>query len=110
MERSFRPGLLGIHPVQFHAPGHAFDVTTLTYHRDAYRHHLNALLAHADLRAIQWINLTHSRAEISTLRKNGYANSDTIYEVDNAFQPSALVSCCVSDKMTLSRAAERIMT
>jgi hypothetical protein len=59
--------LLGTHCVQFYASGHAFVVTTLTRDQDAYRQHLNTLLTHADLQAMQWINLNHSRVEISTL-------------------------------------------
>lgn len=46
---------------------HAFTITSLTRNQNAFRRHLERLLEHTDLRAIQWINLNHSRVEITTL-------------------------------------------
>ncbi len=62
---------LGTHPVQMHSPDLAFTVTALTRNQPFLRNHLNTLLAHTDLHAIQWINLNHSRIEITTLEKDG---------------------------------------
>lgn len=61
---------LGTHPVQMHSEHHAFALTSLTRHQAAYRHHLTTLLEHTELKAIQWINLNHSRVEITTLERN----------------------------------------
>ena len=59
--------LLGTHRVQLHADGHAFIVTALSRDQAAYHEHLNVLLTHAKLKSIQWINLDHSRVEITTI-------------------------------------------
>ena len=61
------PLRLGTHRVQLHADGHAFIVTSLSHDQAAYREHLNVLLTHAKLKGIQWINLNHSRVEITTI-------------------------------------------
>ena len=60
---------LGTHPVQMHSEHHAFTLSSLTKNRSAYHHHLTTLLEHTDLKAIQWINLNHSRVEITTLER-----------------------------------------
>ena len=62
--------LLGTHPVQFHANGYAFVVSSLSRDQQAYQQHLDALLSHARLNAIQWINFNRSEVEITTL-ENG---------------------------------------
>ena len=62
---------LGTHLVQMHAANHAFTVTALTRNGAPYRQHLEALLAHTSLEAIQWINLNHSCVEITTVGRNG---------------------------------------
>jgi GxxExxY protein len=67
VELSAGPLKLGSHLVQLHAPNHAFALTCLTNNQDAYQQHLETLLKHASLEAIQWINLNHSRIEITTL-------------------------------------------
>lgn len=59
--------VLGTHPVQFYSPGFVFVVTALSRDQAAYRRHLEVLLAHAGLRGMQWINLNHSRIEITTI-------------------------------------------
>jgi GxxExxY protein len=62
---------LGTHPVQFYAQDHAFVVTSLSRDQEAYQRHLDALLSHIQLKAIQWINLNRSRIEITTLEMAG---------------------------------------
>ena len=59
--------LLGTHRVQLHADGYAFIVTSLSHDQTAFQQHLNVLLTHANLSGIQWINLNHSRVEITTI-------------------------------------------
>lgn len=59
--------LLGTHRVQLHADSHAFVVTSLTRDQAAYQEHLDVLLTHTKLKCIQWINLNHSRVEITTV-------------------------------------------
>lgn len=61
------PLILGTHPVQFHADGFAFVVTALSRDQSAYEKHLEVLLTHTKLTGIQWINLNHSRVEITTM-------------------------------------------
>jgi GxxExxY protein len=61
--------LLGTHRVQLHAYGHAFIVTSLSHDQAAYQEHLKVLLTHAKLKGIQWINLNHSRVEITTIER-----------------------------------------
>ena len=63
--------LLGTHPVQMHSPDHAFTITALTANLPAFRRHLETLLSHTRLKAIQWINLNRSRIEITTLDRAG---------------------------------------
>jgi GxxExxY protein len=58
---------LGTHLVQMHGPNHAFTVTALTRNQTLFRKHIDTLLAHTDLQAIQWINLNHARVEITTV-------------------------------------------
>jgi GxxExxY protein len=60
--------LLGTHRVQLHSEDHAFVVTSLHRYQPAYRSHLDTLLAHTRLKGIQWINLNHSRVEITTIQ------------------------------------------
>lgn len=67
------PVILGTHPVQFHADGFAFVVTSLSRDQSAFQQHLNVLLAHTKLKGIQWINLNHSRVEITTLEREELA-------------------------------------
>ncbi len=67
MELRSGPLLLGTHRVQLHADRLAFIVTSLSRNQPAYQQHLNVLLAHTKLRAIQWINLNHSLVEINTV-------------------------------------------
>lgn len=59
--------VLGTHPVPMHSSGHGFAVTALTRNQTSYRRHLETLIAHTDLRSVQWINLNHSRIEFTTV-------------------------------------------
>jgi GxxExxY protein len=59
---------LGTHRVQFHSEEHAFIVTSLQRDQQAYRRHLNVLLSHTGLRAIQWLNLNQGLAEFTTVQ------------------------------------------
>ena len=59
--------VLGTHPVLFYSPGFAFVVTALSRDQAAYQQHLEVLLSHTGLKGLQWINLNHSRVEITTL-------------------------------------------
>jgi GxxExxY protein len=63
--------LLGTHRVQLYADGRAFLVTALTREQESYGQHVNILLSHAGLKSIQWINLNHSRVEITTVEPAG---------------------------------------
>jgi GxxExxY protein len=65
------PLLLGTHRVQLHADGHSFIVTSLLHDQAVYHEHLMVLLTHARLKGIQWINLNHSRVEITTIEPGG---------------------------------------
>ena len=58
---------LGTHLMQFYAPGHAFVTTSFSSHQPSYQKHLEILIDHASLDAIQWINLNRSCLEITTL-------------------------------------------
>lgn len=58
---------LGTHRVPLHADRYAFIVTSLSHDQAAYQEHLNVLLTHARLKGIQWINLNHSRVEITAI-------------------------------------------
>lgn len=66
--------LLGTHPVQMHGPDHAFSITALATNQASFRRHLETLLSHTRLNAIQWINLNRSRIEITTLELEGSAS------------------------------------
>lgn len=61
--------LLGTHRVQFYTDDQAFIVTSLQRDHAAYRSHLNILLEHTNLNAIQWINLNRARVEITTIER-----------------------------------------
>lgn len=61
---------LGTHLLQLHGAEHAFTVTALTRNQTLFRNHIDTLLTHTDLQAIQWINLNHARVEITTVEKN----------------------------------------
>jgi GxxExxY protein len=59
---------LGTHPVQMHDADHGFVLTSFTRPQPGYRQHLEVLLQHApSLKGIQWINLNHSRLEVTTV-------------------------------------------
>ncbi len=59
---------LGTHAVPHHAAEHGFIVTGFTRPQPSYRQHLEVLLQHAPtLKCIQWINLNHSRLEVTTI-------------------------------------------
>lgn len=59
---------LGTHPVQMHDADHGFVLTGFTRPQPGYRQHLEVLLQHApSLNGIQWINLNHSRLEVTTV-------------------------------------------
>ncbi|MEQ1752250.1 MAG: GxxExxY protein [Prosthecobacter sp.] len=60
---------LGTHLVQLFSPAHAFVVTAFPSHQAAYQKHLEVLLDHVALDGIQWINLNHSRLEVTTLER-----------------------------------------
>ena len=60
--------LLGTHRIQLHSEDHAFVITSLHRDQEAYRSHLDVLLAHTRLKGIQWVNLNRSRVEITTIQ------------------------------------------
>lgn len=62
---------LGTHLIQSHAPGLAFIITSLHTKQTAYHKQLNAVFERIPVEGIQWINLNHSRVEITTLIKDG---------------------------------------
>lgn len=63
---------LGTHLVQMHSSQHAFFMTCFTTPQPNYLRHLEVLLSHApELTGLQWINLNHSRLEITTVTKPG---------------------------------------
>ncbi len=69
MELSSGEVSLGTHPVQMHDECHGFVVTGFTRPQSGYRQHLEVLLQHAPtLKGIQWINLNHSRLEVTTIQ------------------------------------------
>ena len=43
------------------------DVTSLSRDQTTFRRHLDVLLMHTKLKGIQWINLSHSQVEITTV-------------------------------------------
>jgi GxxExxY protein len=61
---------LGTHLVQMHGPNHAFAVTSFTEPQPNYLRHLEVLLRHVPaIEGLQWINLNHSRLEITTVTR-----------------------------------------
>jgi len=60
---------LGTHLMQFYAPGHAFVTTSFASSQPTYQRHLEILMDHASLEAIQWLNLNRSCLEITTLAR-----------------------------------------
>lgn len=60
---------LGTHPVQMHDADHGFVLTSFTRPQPSYRQHLEVLLQHAPLlKGLQWINLNHTRLEVTTIK------------------------------------------
>jgi GxxExxY protein len=60
----------GTHIVQFHSPRHAFALTSFNGPQANFLRHLEVLLRHVPaLAGIQWINLNHSRVEITTVTR-----------------------------------------
>jgi GxxExxY protein len=65
-----RNGLdLGGQRMLLHAPRIAFRITAFTESQSHLEHHLRRLLALTDLKAIQWINLNHSKIEFTTIKR-----------------------------------------
>lgn len=63
---------LGSHLVQMHSPHHAFAMTSFTTSQPNYLRHLEVLLSHVpELMGLQWINLNHSRLQVTTVTKPG---------------------------------------
>jgi GxxExxY protein len=63
-----RNGLdLGTQRMFVHSPCVAFRVTAFTESQSHIESHLRRLLALTDLKAVQWINLNHSRIECTTI-------------------------------------------
>jgi hypothetical protein len=60
---------LGGQRMFIHAPGVAFRVTAFTESQSHFESQLRRLLALTDLKAIQWINLNHTKIEFITIRK-----------------------------------------
>jgi GxxExxY protein len=66
-----RDGLdLGGQRMFIHAPGIAFRVTAFTESQSHVESHLRRLLALTDLKAVQWINLNHSKIEYTTITES----------------------------------------
>ncbi len=62
--------LLGVQRMRLAAPGIAIRITALPPEaHDEYQANLRRLLDHADLRAIQWINITQPLVQFKTLGK-----------------------------------------
>lgn len=61
---------LGTHLIQSHSPGLAFIVTALHENQTAYLKQLQSVFQRIAVQGIQWINLNHSRVEITTLNKS----------------------------------------
>jgi len=59
---------LGGQRMLMHAPGIAFRITAFTESQSQVEAHLRLLLALTDLKAIQWINLNHSKIEFTTIK------------------------------------------
>jgi GxxExxY protein len=58
---------LGSHAVNSHADGLFFLVTTFTESLEHQRRHIARLLALTPMRAVQWINLNHTTAQLQTI-------------------------------------------
>jgi hypothetical protein len=65
---------LGTHLMQFHSQGLAFLVTALHENQTAFLKQLHAVFERIAVQGIQWINLNHSRVEITTLTKDRIDN------------------------------------
>ncbi len=50
-------------------PGTALRLTALTEGIEGYEPHLQALLRHSPLRAVQWVNIARHRIQFVTLLK-----------------------------------------
>jgi GxxExxY protein len=62
---------LGTHPVQLHDSDHGFVITSFARPQPGYRQHLEVLLEHApSVKGIQWMNLNHSRLEVTTIQRD----------------------------------------
>ncbi len=60
----------GTHLVQFHSPQHGFIMTSFHEPQPNFLLHCQVLLRHVPvLTGLQWINLSHSRLEITTVTK-----------------------------------------
>lgn len=58
----------GTHLLQFHSAEHAFTMTSFSEPQTNYLRHLEVLLRHVPtLTGVQWINLNHSRLQITTV-------------------------------------------
>jgi GxxExxY protein len=60
---------IGTKKMSLLAPDHAWHLSTHHDHLDSYELHLNRLLGHTPLRAIDWINLNQHQITLKTLRK-----------------------------------------
>jgi len=61
--------LLGTQRFHVHGPAVAFRLTAVSEQPEATEAHLRRLLAHSQLRALQWINLDHATAQFVTLTR-----------------------------------------
>jgi len=61
--------IIGTKKMSLLAPDHAWHLSTHHDHLDSYELHLNRLLGHTPLRAIDWINLNQHQITLKTLRK-----------------------------------------
>lgn len=59
---------LGTHPINTHASGVAFMVTSFNGSLDLQQEHIRRLLALTKMRAMQWINLNHTVVQLQTVR------------------------------------------
>jgi len=60
---------LGRRQMLIHAPEIAFRITAFTENQTHTESHLRRLLAVTDLKAVQWINLNHSKIEFTTVQR-----------------------------------------
>lgn len=60
---------LGRQRMLIHAPDVAFRLTAYAENHSHIESHLRRLLAVADLKAVQWINLNHAKIEFTTIQK-----------------------------------------